>query len=288
MTDQSEYKQRETKPSLGWNTSVRYYLEDIQETAKLLELDVSQNLLLGRLKSLADKAKHALREISDQDVLIILSFGDWHISGLIEEGFQVRGQDGIPVALTSEILDRITRTDMMRVTLKFLSENEFSIFRSQEKNDAPLLITPIRFCAASALADAYRAQYFSSLEGHWSDIAGFHALQAAETVAMMRIFHHDEILIAPSLERAVFSQRAREGAAARLANDRDGKQAAKRQAHILWKEWKAGKHKKIRTVEQFAMEVMRRYPMLRSANVIRKWSTAWARELNSDSGDSAS
>lgn len=288
MTNGPECEQTMTESSIISTTSVRYYMDGIPEKAKLLELDIGENLFLGHLKYIVDKAKRALHGLSDEDVLLILMFGDWHISCLIENGFQIKDQDGTPITLTIDLLDRIVRTDMQRIILELLSDTEFGLLRDSEENDSALFLTPTRFCAASALADAYRAHFFSPLESYWQDIVGFHALHAAEAIAMMKILDHEEYLVMPSVERAVFSHRAREGAAARLANDRDGKQAAKRQAHILWKEWKSGKHKKIRTVEQFAVEVMRRYPKLQSVNVIRRWSTEWNRELKSGGCDSAS
>lgn len=288
MADEPQCEQGSAKPSLGWKTSVRYFLEDIPKTAKLRELDVSEFLFMGHLQSLVDSAKHMLREISDEDVLMILDFGDWYISGLIEDGFQVRDQHGSSVVLTSGLLDRIARTDIVRLTLKFLGENEFTIKRSPESNEPPLLVSPVRFCAACALADMHRALFFSPLEDHWSDIAGFHALQVAETVAMMKILNREDRLNPLTVERELLSRRAREGAAARLANDVDGKQAAKREVFALWKEWKKGKLPKIRTVEQFAIEALRRHPRLTNLSTIRNWSAKWNRELKSERGNPAS
>lgn len=69
------------------------------------------------------------------------------------------------------------------------------------------------------------------------------------------------------------------GAAVKLANDRDGTQAAKAAALELWKERYAGKHPKLRTVEQFATEVMRRWPVLKSSKVICGWSAKWSSEV---------
>lgn len=68
----------------------------------------------------------------------------------------------------------------------------------------------------------------------------------------------------------------RKGALKRHANDE--KQAAKLEVRKFWDEWKAGKHRKIRTVEQFATETLRKWPVLTSANVIRKWSAQWTKE----------
>lgn len=56
------------------------------------------------------------------------------------------------------------------------------------------------------------------------------------------------------------------------------KQAAKACAFELWNERRAGKHPKLRTVEQFATEVMRRWPVLTSSKVICGWSAQWTRE----------
>lgn len=74
-----------------------------------------------------------------------------------------------------------------------------------------------------------------------------------------------------------YRQARKRGAASRHAND--PKQAAKREAHSLWQEWQSGKFPRIRTVEQFATEAMRRWPILTSANVIRRWSSEWSKEM---------
>lgn len=68
----------------------------------------------------------------------------------------------------------------------------------------------------------------------------------------------------------------------RVARDRlhkDPKQAAKGGALVLWNERRAGKHPKLRTVEQFAMEVMRRWPVLKSSKVICGWSAKWTKDV---------
>jgi hypothetical protein len=70
--------------------------------------------------------------------------------------------------------------------------------------------------------------------------------------------------------------RARKGAAAKNAND--PKQAAKAAARELWQQWKLGSLPKIRTTEQYAVEVMRRWPVLKSAKNICEWSAAWNKE----------
>jgi hypothetical protein len=69
---------------------------------------------------------------------------------------------------------------------------------------------------------------------------------------------------------------AKKAALGRLAND--DKQAAKGQAEKLWQERRAGKHTKLRTDEQFATEVMRRWPVLTSSAVICGWCTKWKKE----------
>lgn len=62
---------------------------------------------------------------------------------------------------------------------------------------------------------------------------------------------------------------------ARVKLETDPKQAAKVDALALWKEWKNAKHPRLRTTEQFAIEVMRRWPVLESAKVICGWSARW-------------
>ncbi len=70
----------------------------------------------------------------------------------------------------------------------------------------------------------------------------------------------------------------RGGAAAKHAAD--PKQLAKTQALGLWLERHAGAHPRLRTVEQFATEVMHRWPVLTSSKVICGWSAQWTREVS--------
>lgn len=69
----------------------------------------------------------------------------------------------------------------------------------------------------------------------------------------------------------------RKGARVKLAND--PKQEAKREALRLWLERHEGKCPKLRTVEQFATEVMRRWPILKSSTVICGWSAKWSKAI---------
>ena len=69
----------------------------------------------------------------------------------------------------------------------------------------------------------------------------------------------------------------RKGAVVKLA--KDPKQAAKAQAFKLWADRHAGKHPELRTEDQFASECCRRWPVLTSISGVKKWSTAWRKEL---------
>lgn len=73
------------------------------------------------------------------------------------------------------------------------------------------------------------------------------------------------------------SRKAQSAKGARAKHEKDPKQVAKAGAFELWKERHAGQHPKLRTVEQFAMEVMRRWPVLTSSKVITQWSAAWTK-----------
>lgn len=77
-------------------------------------------------------------------------------------------------------------------------------------------------------------------------------------------------------EQKYFDDR-RKGGLARKA--RDPKQAAKSKVLELWKDWQAGRHPKLRTREQFAIEVMRRWPVLKSPRVICGWSAQWSKAV---------
>jgi len=85
-----------------------------------------------------------------------------------------------------------------------------------------------------------------------------------------------------------YKEARRRGAATKLANDRNGKQAARVEAKKLWQERHAGKHPKLRTNEQFATECMRRWPVLTSAKVICGWCTVWAKEAKAKNPQPAS
>lgn len=58
---------------------------------------------------------------------------------------------------------------------------------------------------------------------------------------------------------------------------KDPKQAAKREARNLWDEWKDGKAK-FTGVEQWAMEVVRRHPILKSIKNVASWNAKWEKE----------
>jgi hypothetical protein len=71
------------------------------------------------------------------------------------------------------------------------------------------------------------------------------------------------------------------GAIAKLKNDVDGKQAAKQGVLLFWLERHNGKQRRLKTVEQFAIESMKRWPVLKSAKVICGWSAGWSRAIKS-------
>lgn len=85
------------------------------------------------------------------------------------------------------------------------------------------------------------------------------------------------LVAAPS---AVGASNARQGGRAKLAKNPEAaaKERAKTAALALWKEREAGKHPKLRTEDQFAIEVCRRWPVLTSIAVVKKWSTSWRAE----------
>ena len=89
-------------------------------------------------------------------------------------------------------------------------------------------------------------------------------------------------LFAECMRRSLAPKIARSGVARKAAGRKkanDPKSKAKSEALDLWKERQAGKHPKLRTVEQFATEVMRRWPVLTSSKVICGWSAKWTKEV---------
>ncbi|WP_077556345.1 hypothetical protein [Rhodanobacter sp. B04] len=107
-------------------------------------------------------------------------------------------------------------------------------------------------------------------------------LTAAWTYVVDARFAADAVLSSILDRAAAISARSnvgRIGVAAKLAND--PVQAAKAEAKKLWLERYAGEHPKLRTNEQFAIEVMRRWPALKSSKVICGWCTMWNKEVKS-------
>ncbi len=129
-------------------------------------------------------------------------------------------------------------------------------------------------CAVAAMlyADAVEAREF------WDNLRGMakcrhpsSSAQGLEAIYRARLARH---------HRSLF---AKKNAEQRLANDGDGKQAAKKKVEDLWLERHAGQHPKLRTNEQFAAEAMRQFPELTTAKTILGWCTKWNKEAKSRS-----
>lgn len=115
-------------------------------------------------------------------------------------------------------------------------------------------------------------------------VATMHWVDAVAQIAGAPVSVNTPGLISPEPTMTFAEMRsasARHAAEAKVKQDKDGKQAAKTGAEELWKEWKSGRHPNLRTTEHFAMEVMRRWPVLKSGETIRRWSAKWGKELKS-------
>lgn len=75
-------------------------------------------------------------------------------------------------------------------------------------------------------------------------------------------------------------ERARRAANARHARETPITQA-KDDAHRLFADWHVGKLPKLRTNELFAMECVRRWPILKQSTLTRKWIPKWRAEAHS-------
>lgn len=114
---------------------------------------------------------------------------------------------------------------------------------------------------------------------------------AARYAAVAMMFYEQETLLRKLwVDDHYFAQFARgrlaktkadrvRGGNRKRERDSDGKQAAKAAALQLWIERHNGKHPKLRTVEQFAMEVMRRWPVLENIGSIKRWSSEWTAQV---------
>lgn len=84
------------------------------------------------------------------------------------------------------------------------------------------------------------------------------------------------IELAGAIPAAVTSTAA--SARARAKHKNSPKRTAKEGALELWKERHAGKRPDLRRVQDFATEVMRRWPVLTNAKTIEGWSAKWSKE----------
>lgn len=100
---------------------------------------------------------------------------------------------------------------------------------------------------------------------------------SADAVAARIIQAQEEMIrLQPEIHAAQF---ASSGGFGKVKKNPTAKQkaAAKQGALELWSERHAGKHPKLKTVEQFATEVLRRWPVLTSSKVVCDWSANWTK-----------
>lgn len=177
--------------------------------------------------------------------------------------------------MTSDILDSVNHTDLLPLTLSFLGEGDFML-KKFTNDTSPIHVSPVRFCAAFALAQASQAVAFFRGRRWLTGVGGYHAMQAVEAMTMAKLLDEDEQFIVRIIVRKNFSLRAREGSAAKLANDSDGKQAAKLEAFSRWVAWQNGtaSHK---SGAAFARHVVDTLP-IESTKTVERWMQAWRKE----------
>lgn len=107
---------------------------------------------------------------------------------------------------------------------------------------------------------------------------------AALVASAGALLGHANWLEAYATVKGGIASERRSGGLARLVKDptASAKQAAKQAAHKLWIERNEGLHPNLRTVEQFAIEVMRCWPILTSAKVICGWSSNWTKQVKAN------
>lgn len=76
---------------------------------------------------------------------------------------------------------------------------------------------------------------------------------------------------------AVLRDRAAKGAAARLANDKDGKQAARVEAFKLWQESRGGRTLR-KSGAAFARHIVESLP-IESTKTVERWMKEWATDV---------
>lgn len=90
----------------------------------------------------------------------------------------------------------------------------------------------------------------------------------------------DEFFSAAAAVKEMDTDARRKGGKQKLIKNPDAKAKADAKAGALelWKEWQHAKHPNLRRVQDFATEVMRRWPILTSAKVIEGWSAKWTKQ----------
>lgn len=260
-----------------WTVDVCYYLEGISKTTKLLDLNISEMIFMGQLTYLVEDAKRILHDLCNQEIIDILFFGDWYVSRLVNDEIQVWDRQGNQRAITKKDLDAIDHTAFLPHIISFLSEFDFHAAHESDPAGNSLNITPGRFCAAVALAEAFRAIEFQNFSDYMSGLGGYHALQAAEAMALAKILSRDSDYFSPIIAREEFSNRARQGAAAKLARDSDGKQAAKLEALNQWRAWQNG-NATYKSGAAFARHIVETLP-IENTKTVERWMQAWRKEM---------
>ncbi len=132
----------------------------------------------------------------------------------------------------------------------------------------------------SALEDVGISSKHSAVVSRWIDRAKVAWARGDDWIALAELSTANRALgyaQAPHDEAEFLRRFAFEGGKAKAA--KSPKAAAKRDALALWIERHEGKQPGLRTVEQFAMEVMRRCPVLESSVTICRWSAKWTKQV---------
>jgi hypothetical protein len=271
----SHVDQDSTMQDVLLRESTPFFSQDIPRDVDLARFPFDESLFEGALSRVAERARGHLSDLNAWDIFNVLLMGDWLIARLIETKFRVTNQFDVAHVLSEELLGQISSAEFLPLVADYLDKIDIRI-AGEPLGSPEFAVTPTRLFAACALAEVYRATAWID-EGDGVSEAAYHAMQASEAISMAQMVAGNAPFAVQSVIKASFVARARLGAAARLAKDTDGKQAAKSKAHKLWLDWQAGRTLHA-SAAAFHRHVCKELPAITSTKTVEHWCTQWSAE----------
>lgn len=255
------------------NPPVRYFSHDVPESIDLSTIEDDEEVFGGGLASVITRAHKILIGLSGKSIRNLLLLGDFSISQMISHKVIVFDQLKEQRILTEDLLSYIPEITFAKFLASALGNAPVKIDDEESTKSPPYDATPARFLAAFALAQAYLSTRHGTHIDWLSINGGYHAMQAAEAIAISELLSGNESFVAPLIGMTQLEILAKRGAAARLERDADGKQAAKVKAHDLYLNWQAG-HIRFKSGAAFARHIVDTLP-IENTKTVERWMKKW-------------